>query len=308
MFGCPKCNIFVFSTGKYNQNNSEVADIQISFGSNQNEAGITQDINLPQYSKNHREITWESSNEVYINSKGIVNCPIGKDVKVNLTATIKVGNINYYKRFSVVVLKKNAGGSIIDNSIEDLAKYNNNVEPELTLDEEGKIKLIDGRYTDYIIESPADVLYSLNSIKSIMKINSPENEFAVINQEKSDDLVYYKLQQLFDGIEVYGKELVVCVDKGGNSVSVSGDYLLITNLNTNPQIQESTIVNSFGMLERRKIQSVELVVYPGKDKTVKLAWKVHIINNKLIGSASNRLEFYDAENAEKLGEVSLVNY
>lgn len=298
--------LLLYSKGKNNQNNSEITDIQINFGSNQNESTITKDISLPEYSKTNREISWKSSNETYINSKGIVNRPIGKDVKVNLTATIKMRNINYYKRFSLLVLKRDTNESIFESSIEDLTKYNNGIVPEISLDEEGKITFIDGKFTDYIIKSPVDVLYSLNSIKSLMGISSPENEFAVVNQNISDDLVYYKLQQVFNGVEVYGKELVVCVDKDGNSVSVSGHYLPISNLNTNPSIQEGKIINLFETLDRRRIESVELVVYPRKDKTVQLAWKVHILNNKLIGPSSNRLEFYDAENAQKLGEISLV--
>lgn len=192
---------------------------------------------------------------------------------------------------------ENPDAKVKDNSIDDLAKYNNGTVPAIQKNDDGSVKYIEGRFTDYIIKSPVDAIYSLNSVKTIMKINSPENEFVLKRTDKDGDLVYYRLQQVFHGIPVFDGQIVLGTDNNGYGNFINANYIPITNFDTNPLIQEADVVKKVKQ-PGKSVRSAELVIYTTSvtEKNF-LAWKVDRID---------KLVFVDAKNGAIIGESSLI--
>lgn len=272
-------------------------DIQVIYDNNENADGVTKNVKLPEANKNNNKITWASSNKLYISSTGKVNRPMGDDVTVYLTASVKNGKTEQKKRFSIVVLKKNADAKVKDSSIDDLAKYNNGGVPAIQKNDDGSVKYIEGRFTDYIIKSPVDAIYSLNSVKTIMKINSPENEFVLKQADKDGDLVYYRLQQLYHGIPVFDGQIVLGTDNDGYGNFINANYIPITNFDTTPLIKEADAAKKVKQ-PGKTVRSVELVIYRASvtEKNF-LTWKV---------DRTDKLVFVDAKNGTIIGESSLI--
>lgn len=67
---------------------------------------------------------------------------------------------------------ENPDAKVKDNSIDDLAKYNNGMVPAIQKNNDGSVKYIEGRFTDYIIKSPVDAIYSLWQVHCMIKTRS----------------------------------------------------------------------------------------------------------------------------------------
>ncbi|MBJ6360069.1 immunoglobulin-like domain-containing protein, partial [Paenibacillus sp. GCM10012307] len=89
---------------------TDKASLNVGYVSGDSAAGVTQDLTLPTAGANGTTITWSSSNETVIATNGTVNRPAktANDVIVTLTATIKKGDEQETKQFTVNVLKLTA--------------------------------------------------------------------------------------------------------------------------------------------------------------------------------------------------------
>ncbi|MBJ6360070.1 immunoglobulin-like domain-containing protein, partial [Paenibacillus sp. GCM10012307] len=89
---------------------TDKASLNVGYVSGDSAAGVTQDLTLPTAGANGTAITWSSSNETVIATNGTVNRPAktATDVIVTLTATIKKGDEQETKQFTVNVLKLTA--------------------------------------------------------------------------------------------------------------------------------------------------------------------------------------------------------
>ncbi len=61
--------------------------------------------------------------------------------------------------------------------------------------------------------------------RSLLKISDPQHEFTVMNvQQDKLGMSHVRFQQVYEGIEVWGKDLYIHFDKNGNIVSLNGRY------------------------------------------------------------------------------------
>lgn len=74
----------------------------------------------------------------------------------------------------------------------------------------------------------------------------------------------YKYQQQKDGMDVYGKELVVSVDKEGKILSSSGEYLPLKNL-SEAKLGEREIVDIFTKQNGTTVSVADKIIYPTKN-------------------------------------------
>jgi len=111
----------------------------------------------------------------------------------------------------------------------------------------------------------------------MMKIANPENEYIEKNIRTNGNSVFYRLQQVYNGIPVYKQELIVVTDLSGYVKNISGEYIPIT-LNTTPKISEaeaiSIIKEEYNITEDNVI-SQELVIYIFNRSPV-LTWRFSI--------------------------------
>ena len=190
---------------------------------------------------------------------------------------------------------------------EELGTINNGETPEVYLDEEDSCKFIDGTYTNIKVENKDDAIESINSVKKLMKVNYPEEEFKVSKVNSTGDLVSYKLQQVYNDIPLYGREVVVVTDKEGNTTSVGGNYLEGVNVDTTAKISKDEVKNSVAKIygNDAKVNNEELVIYSLNDVEPTLCWKVTVEGSKN-GELYTVNSFINAKTGDLVNEVSLL--
>lgn len=191
--------------------------------------------------------------------------------------------------------------------VASLQEVNDGQTPEVYEDDNNKVKFIDGSYTDIQVKNGDDALTSLNSVKSLMNLDYPEDEFEVKDVNTSKYLTSYKLQQVYNSIPVYGREMVVVTDKEGTTTSVGGNYLKDINVPTSPVLNSETALAS--VKEKygtdSTVSNEELVVYSLNEKTPTLCWKVEVSGVKEDKSYTVNA-FVNALNGTMVDEISLL--
>ncbi|MFD1143417.1 M4 family metallopeptidase [Larkinella insperata] len=134
----------------------------------------------------------------------------------------------------------------------------------------------------------------MGQIRDLLKIDKPEEQFQITNTE-TDRLgqTHIRMAQTFQGIPVYGSELVAHLTNGTVTL-LNGQYKVVKNANTTARIslQQATerafkdvgkesVVRTFGqnLLDLKPSQGA-LCLYPMGDKTV-LAYEVTIRPNMI---------------------------
>lgn len=190
------------------------------------------------------------------------------------------------------------------SSVEDLKEVNEGQVPETYLKEDKDFKFIDGSFTNIKVNNEYDAIKSINSIKDLMKIDYPDSEFEVVQVNDSKYLTSYKLQQMYNSIPLYGREIIVVTDKDGNTTSIGGNYLKDVKIDTNPSIGQVE-ANSYALKEFEKdakVSTSELIIYSLNDITPTLCWKVTTSGTK-DGKAISMDIFVNASNGEIINEV-----
>lgn len=126
--------------------------------------------------------------------------------------------------------------------------------------------------------SPNEVaLACLEEYKELLKIRRPSEEF----KEKSVlrdalGLKHIKYQQVYQGLPVWGKELVVHVDQDGDVYQIDGKIEPTTTLATAPQLTAPRVLDKMkdSLGEQAQINAAELVIYVDGRGTKILAYHV----------------------------------
>ena len=88
------------------------------------------------------------------------------------------------------------------------------------------------------ISDESDALNALKALQGELGIADAEEEYQVSEVKELKDLTVYEMQQYYEGIEVYGRSLMISVDESGNLQSVNGTYEQPSNVAVEPKIQE----------------------------------------------------------------------
>lgn len=194
------------------------------------------------------------------------------------------------------------------NTIEELKDVNDGQVPEYFSDDKEDFKFIDGSYTNIKVDTKDDAVNSINSIKNLMNIDYPADELEVVKVNQSKYVNSYKLQQVYNRVPVYGREVVVITDKEGNTTSVGGNYLKDLNVNTRPALgQVEAGSHALKNFEKdAKVSANELAIYTLDDTTPTLCWKVTIDGVKN-GETAYEDVFVNANTGDIVTEVSLLH-
>jgi len=137
--------------------------------------------------------------------------------------------------------------------------------PPMILGDNGIPEFIDGAFSDVKVNSKEDVLAALDSIKELMNIKNVNDEFNVLNGETSEGMTYYRLQQKYKSVEIYGQQLVVAVDKDGTVSSLSGEYIPNVSISTDEKITagQAEEVVKIALGDTTQISSNKKYIYDG---------------------------------------------
>lgn len=200
--------------------------------------------------KNIKEETNSYENKNYQNGK---KHKLKKDLTIILMFLIAIfiGVIFAINR----ITKKLDGFNIFKN-------HNSNTTISLVRDENGNIKFIDGTFTTTKVKNESDAFKALNSLKSELKFQNGREEFSIISIEKSENITYYKFQQKYKNVDVYGNNLIISVDSAGKVLGMNGYYtpdinIDVSNKKSEEEIKEIVIKD----LEDSNSQIIELSKY-----------------------------------------------
>jgi len=183
----------------------------------------------------------------------------------------------------------------LEAEFENLQYINNGVIPDIYASEDSCIpRFINGKYSDVIVTDEESAIESLCDIKSIMFFKDPYEEFELIQVTETENTIHYRLQQLYNGLNVYGKQLIVTTDLSGNIRSLNGNYTVLYDIPVIPTVDYQTAVQTAGTDYGEVITDGELLILLTEDAQ-ELAWYFE---------TRNRLVFVSAVDGEILRAIS----
>lgn len=164
--------------------------------------------------------------------------------------------------------------------------------------------LLSEGFTDRKVVDEDSALAAIGDVAQVLGIENVNAEFSNCEVNTVFSNTYYRFQQEYKGIPVYGRSVIVAADKDGNSLSLSGNYLSNGNLDISPKLDEKSAIEiiqqHYG--NNAVIKSRGLSVYSLNDSISELAWKIYIQTEKL-----REVCFVSAENGKLIETIDQFN-
>lgn len=144
--------------------------------------------------------------------------------------------------------------------------------------------LSDG-FTDRKIEDKESALEAIDDISETIGIKDVTAVFSECKEDTVLDNTYYRFEQEYQGIPVYGRSVIISADKDGNSLILSGNYLDVDGTETKPEIDSSeavSIVQEKYSEEETTIFNEGLTIYSLDENTPELTWQVFAENSNVM--------------------------
>lgn len=178
-----------------------------------------------------------------------------------------------------------------EEEIINLMELNGDEFPYIDSDDNGVPNFIDGVFSEKTVSSAEEAVNALNDIHHIMQFENANQEFIEVYSENLNldgQTNYYRLQQVYHNIPVYGHQLIVSTNSDGKIVSLSGHYLPELEINTQPLLTvenaKSLIVDKVGNAEMR---SDGLFIYTLNSNRPTLVWKITTVEYVYYVNASS---------------------
>jgi Zn-dependent metalloprotease len=146
-----------------------------------------------------------------------------------------------------------------------------------------------------------DAVRSLFSVRTLMRIKG--FAFACIDSESRESVNVFFLQQLHEGVPVFGGMFRVIAGKDGTPVSVSGTYKPGIVLDTRPSLSARAAGESVPLDFGMKLSEAGLEIYELSESDYRLCRKYYV---KSKDKAKEKLVFVDAHSGEMIAELPLA--
>lgn len=101
---------------------------------------------------------------------------------------------------------------------------------------DGEFIQIGGKFTSVIVVDSDSAIAAAQEVAKNVGLGSAANELSVANINTVDGVTYYRLQQNYNGIPVYGRTFIVSADVLGNTQSLSSNSIVIDEVDTSMTI------------------------------------------------------------------------
>ena len=170
-------------------------------------------------------------------------------------------------------------------------------------DEKGDFQQLRGNF-DRKITSQEDALQFIADYSEKITIRDPFIELSFIEEQEYNGIRYYKFQQIYQGIPVYGNQLIVTVNRDGMARTVTGTYTplnISTDVSVSKEEAEEAAKEYLGG-EAIIISSALTVVPHTESGYPKLAYDIHVISTEKAAEL-----FIDAANCVIFDENKLYS-
>ncbi|MDR2087884.1 MAG: hypothetical protein LBP73_00835 [Clostridiales Family XIII bacterium] len=189
-----------------------------------------------------------------------------------------------------------------DLSLEDIIALNHG-DVEIIRDPATDIpRQINGIFTTRSILSEEDAVLALLSVRGILGIES--SNFACIDIDDSrENLRVFSLEQLHNGLSVWGGGFRVTASKTGAPVSVGGTFQRGIEIETTPRLDEQEACKRVTLKSGQKTKKVQLMVFTAPDSEPRLSWQI-VVGAK--NPLDEKLVMVDALSGSVLAEYPLA--
>ena len=142
---------------------------------------------------------------------------------------------------------------------------------------------ISGQFTDKKINDSNSAITSIKDINNQLNIDLSRYKFVEEKSDTSGDYFNtFKLKQTYNGLEIYGADLIVYTDKNGNAKGIiNGCVNMNDSIETSPKTSINDIIDGVINQKLHELEinpndvtsSSDLVIYPYNDKFI----LVHIV-------------------------------
>lgn len=102
--------------------------------------------------------------------------------------------------------------------------------------------LLSEGFTDRKIVDEDSALAAIGDVAEVLEIDDVRTEFSNCKVNTVSGNTYYRFQQEYEGLPVYGRNVVVAADASGNSLSLSGNYIDTEDIDTSSKIDEASVL------------------------------------------------------------------
>lgn len=186
------------------------------------------------------------------------------------------------------------------HEIANIIDINDGEMPYSACDDNGIPNFIDGKFSEIKVTNTSEAIKALNDIHYIMHFENAEQEFESVYQENVElgaQTNFFRLQQVYHNVPVYGCQLIVSTDVVGNIETLTGHYYPDLNLDTQPNI---TIEEAKEILRSNysedELVSDGLYIYTQGEVPV-VAWKIR---------SFSKVYFINAETGELVTSITTL--
>ena len=140
-----------------------------------------------------------------------------------------------------------------------------------------------GSFTDQPVTDEESARSAIESVAESIGVQDVDTELVNCREDMALGNLYYRFSQEYEGIPVYGRDMIITADKNGKVLLLSGNYMNLGKINTTPEIQEEDILAVVNDIVSNdyNIINQELVIYLLNCSPV-LSWKVDILSSESI--------------------------
>ncbi|WP_353852916.1 DUF5050 domain-containing protein [Dehalobacter restrictus] len=168
---------------------------------------------------------------------------------------------------------------------------------------------LDEGFTNVKVADVSSAIDAVASVRDTFGMTDPKAELAGKNTDSIGGTTYYRLEQKYKGIPVYGRSIVVSADDYGTATSLTSNYTPVAGINTEPTLSvekaQSVAENYFieklnCSKESISVGSPELVIYnmEGANKEAKISYVVNGFGLTNDNKLSAKELIINAENGE----------
>lgn len=112
-------------------------------------------------------------------------------------------------------------------------------------DDNEQFKSLEGKFTDISINDESSAVEAAKDAAKQMGLNNAADELTLLNTSNVDGSTYYRLQENYKGIPVYGRTMVVIADENGNAQGITSNATDIPdNLSLTPTVTQKQVNDS----------------------------------------------------------------
>lgn len=147
--------------------------------------------------------------------------------------------------------------------------------------------LLSEGFTDRRIVDKESALAAIEDVAEVLEIDDVRTEFSNCEVNTVSGNTYYRFQQEYEGIPVYGRNVVVAADESGNSLSLSGNYIDTEGVDTSPKIDEASVLEiahqHYG--EDAEIGAAGIYIYSlnSYSHSPELVWMLRVNTDQMMG-------------------------